>query len=63
MVEHVLVGSCSSNTLDAGLDLVQRLQQGFVGVEGFRQGGLEGFVVAAGEGDSARWRPAVNRSW
>jgi hypothetical protein len=44
------VGSCSSNTLDAGLDLVQRLQQGFVGAGRFRQGGLEGSVVAAEEG-------------
>jgi len=31
------------------VDLVQGLQQGFVGAERFSQGGLEGFVVAAGE--------------
>ena len=40
---------CSSNTLDARLNLVQGLQQGFVGAERFSQGGLEGCVVAAGE--------------
>jgi len=32
-----------------GLNLVQGLLQGFVGAERFSQGGLEGFVVAAGE--------------